>query len=129
MMVADMENKSCLHWAAQFGNSKTVDFILSKLQEQDNGGRLLASHIDQPDLDGWTPLCWASRLWTVGMSEGMRSEERDFTGVIRLLLQNKATRNVRCRIGSADTNILNEFTPLELAQRSNANKDVIQLLK
>lgn len=32
MMATDNHAKNCLHWAAQFGNSRTVDYILSRWQ-------------------------------------------------------------------------------------------------
>ncbi|RSL42816.1 hypothetical protein CEP53_011987 [Fusarium sp. AF-6] len=129
MMVVDREEKNCLHWAAQCGNTKTVDFILSKLQQQDDTGRALASYINRPDSDGWTPLCWAARPSEGSWIEGMRSEERDFPGVVRLLLQYKADRAVRCRLSLADANSFNEFTPLDLAQRCDADVEIIKLLK
>ncbi|KAJ4320186.1 hypothetical protein N0V84_005971 [Fusarium piperis] len=129
MMVVDGEGKNCLHWAAQWGNTKTVDFILSKLQQQDHRGRLLASYIDRTDSDGWTPLCWAARPCAGGWTEGMQSEERDFAGVIRLLLRHKAARDVRCRLGPADADSFNELTPLDLAQRCDADAEIIKLLK
>ncbi|RSL85529.1 hypothetical protein CEP51_003275 [Fusarium floridanum] len=129
MMVVDREEKNCLHWAAQCGNTKTVDFILSKLQQQDDTGRVLASYINRPDSDGWTPLCWAARPSAGSWIEGMRSEEQDFAGVVRLLLRYKADRAVRCRLSLADANSFIEFTPLDLAQRCDADVEIIKLLK
>ncbi|RTE83620.1 hypothetical protein BHE90_001804 [Fusarium euwallaceae] len=129
MMVADREGKNCLHWAAQCGNTKTVDFILSKLQQQDDTGRVLASYINRPDSDGWTPLCWAARPYADNWMEGMRSEEGDFAGVVRLLLRYKADRAVRCRLGLAGANSFSEFTPLDLAQRCDADVEILKLLK
>ncbi|KAL7961528.1 ankyrin repeat-containing domain protein [Trichoderma compactum] len=57
LMVSDKEQKNCLHWAAQFGNLRTVQFIISRLKDENR----LELYVNQTDSDGWTPLCWAAR--------------------------------------------------------------------
>ncbi|KAK7426426.1 hypothetical protein QQZ08_007021 [Neonectria magnoliae] len=118
MMAGDKEDKNCLHWAAQFGNAKTVGYILSKPNSEE--------YVNKPDSDGWTPLCWAVRQWDSGWCEAMRSESRDYIGVIRCLLQNKADPTVRCQLGNGTTT--EALTPLDLARRSNKDDPIANLL-
>ncbi|KAK7422547.1 hypothetical protein QQX98_001570 [Neonectria punicea] len=118
MMACDKEGKNCLHWAAQFGNAKTVEYILSKPNSEE--------YVNKPDSDGWTPLCWAVRQWDSGWCEAMRSESRDYIGVIRCLLQNKADPTVRCQLGNGTTT--EALTPLDLARRSNKDDHVANFL-
>jgi ankyrin repeat protein len=58
MMVSDNEGKNSLHWASQFGNSKTGEFILSRMN---NLPVMQAKYVALANSDGWTPLCWAVR--------------------------------------------------------------------
>lgn len=139
MMAADKEDKNCLHWAAQFGNARTVEFILSKLSDESQGPP--ASYVNVPDSDGWTPLCWAVRRWEDGWCEGMRSERRDFIAVVRILLWHGADPTVQCRLGNGattqndtetetDTKIdTDTITPLDLARRCDTNQDIIDMVK
>ncbi|KAF4925008.1 Ankyrin-3 [Colletotrichum viniferum] len=82
IMAPDKEGKTCLHWAAQFGNSQTVKFIIDRLHDAD---------VDCKDSDGWTPLCWAARGSNPGDFGKMRSEKPDFLNVIRTLLRHGAS--------------------------------------
>ncbi|KAF4817717.1 putative ankyrin repeat protein [Colletotrichum tropicale] len=82
IMAPDKEGKTCLHWAAQFGNSQTVKFIIDRLHGAD---------VDCKDSDGWTPLCWAARGSKPGDFGKMRSEKPDFSNVIRTLLRHGAS--------------------------------------
>ncbi|KAI0407367.1 ankyrin repeat-containing domain protein [Xylaria palmicola] len=123
MMVSDNEKKNCLHWAAQFGNLRTVEFIISRLKSQ----RKLARYINQADSDGWTPLCWAARPCKNIRVKNMRSEQPDFADVVETLLRNGAQIDVKCRLGNGtDTE---ELTPLELARRCDADKGIITMLQ
>ena len=80
IMAADKTGKNCLHWAAQYGNAKTVEFILGRLANQP---ARRARYVDQADNDGWTPLCFASRPYTFdSFAGGMRSEAPDWAGVV-----------------------------------------------
>ncbi|KAI1771105.1 ankyrin repeat-containing domain protein [Hypoxylon cercidicola] len=122
LMAPDKEQKNCLHWAAQFGNLKTVEFIISRLT---NDGSL-SLYINRPDSDGWTPLCWAARRWHRAWLYRMRSEQPDFMGVITKLLQNGAQPDVKCKLGrGADTQGL---TPVDLARRCQADDGIVAIL-
>ncbi|KAF4537795.1 Ankyrin repeat protein [Lasiodiplodia theobromae] len=129
MMVSDKAGKNCIHWAAQFGNLNTILFILARLRDTGSQERVM-QYINQPDSDGWTPLCWAARPWPNTLFEWTRSEKRDFAGVIRTLLENGANRTVQCALGNGwvieRPDIL---TPLELARWCKADDDVINLLR
>lgn len=121
MMAADKEGKNCLHWAAQFGNTKTVNFILSRLDMKQS------HYVGLADSDGWTPLCWATRPCKVGLAKDMRSEKMDYPGVVRSLLRHHADRAVTCRIGKPP--VREAVTALELARRCDATEEVINLLR
>ncbi|KAL6827243.1 ankyrin repeat-containing domain protein [Trichoderma sp. SZMC 28015] len=123
LMVSDKEQKNCLHWAAQFGNLRTVQFIISRLEDE----RRLERYINQADSDGWTPLCWAARPSDIGWANNMRSEKPDFAGVVRTLLLNGAQRDVLCTLGNGiDTGML---TPLDLARRCDAGDNIIRMIQ
>ncbi|RYP53069.1 hypothetical protein DL768_001846 [Monosporascus sp. mg162] len=92
MMAGDREGKNCLHWAAQFGNAKSIEFILSKLSSKETRERFLAL----ANSDRWTPLCWAVRPFEGGFAVGMRSAKTDFAGTVRTLLIYGADRTVKC---------------------------------
>lgn len=83
MMATDNHEKNCLNWAARFGNSRTVEYILSQWQSQPNWSRAVA----QADIDGWTPLCWAVCPLESGICYPMRSERKDHARTVRILLQ------------------------------------------
>ncbi|KAJ8119646.1 hypothetical protein ONZ43_g3450 [Nemania bipapillata] len=123
IMVSDKEQKNCLHWAAQFGNLKVVESITSRLSSEGT----LARYINQPDSHGWTPLCWAARPHDRGWARKMRSEQPDFAGVVKALLLNGAQRDVKCTLGNGT--ITEELTPLELARRCDAGRDIINMLQ
>lgn len=126
MMIADNRGKNCLHWAAQFGNAKTVEFILSRLGDQAAAKR--AQCVGRADSDGWTPLCWATRPCEGSLAEGMRSEKRDHVGVIRILLSHGANPAVSFRYGiEGDDEAV--VTPVVLAQRCGAGDEVVNMLK
>ncbi|KAI8960598.1 ankyrin repeat-containing domain protein [Daldinia sp. FL1419] len=122
MMATDRVGKNCLHWAAQFGNLQTVKFILSKVSST-----TIEACVNYADSDGWTPLCWATRPFEEGWGDGLRSEKKDFVGVVRSLLENGARRDVKCQWGKGDT--AETLTPLEIAQRCDAGDEIIDMLK
>ena len=119
IMVTDNGGKNCLHWAAQFGNAKTVEFILSKLKNQ--------RAVDVADGDGWTPLCWAMRPTEGGYAKGMRSEYRNYVGVVRSLLDNDANPSMTFQYGKGDA--AERLTPLTLARRCEADEEIIKMLE
>lgn len=124
MMVADNEGKNCLHWAAQFGNAKTAELILSRM---DNQPVMRARYVALADSDGWTPLCWAVRPCEGDLASGMRSEKRDHAGVVRSLLRHGANPAVTCQHGTGDA--AETLTPLMLARQCDAGEEIINMLK
>ncbi|KAI0154851.1 ankyrin repeat-containing domain protein [Xylariaceae sp. FL1272] len=124
LMAADNEQKNCLHWAAQFGNRQTVNWILSRLLDE---GRLVR-YVNRPDSDGWTPLCWAARPCESRWAK-VRSEEADYAGVILALIRRGARRDVKCTLGNGTDVEHEQLTPLELARRCEAGEEIISLLR
>ncbi|KAJ5950337.1 uncharacterized protein N7479_008750 [Penicillium vulpinum] len=118
MMVTDTYGKNCLHWASQYGNNYTVEYILSQLEPSER-----SQAVEQADCDGWTPLCWAVCPLFNHYLNQIGSESRDHVNTVRILLKNGANPAVQCRRG---TEIL---TPLELAQLCNAGPEIISLLR
>jgi len=123
LMAADKENKNCLHWAAQFGNLKTVQYIISRLRDD----KKLQMYINQPDSDGWTPLCWAVRPHEMSFWHDMRSEQPNYAGVVRALLLNDARPDVKCMLGNGT--VTENLTPLDLAKRCDAGEEIINMLQ
>ena len=119
LMISDRFGKNVLHWAAQFGQVKTVRVILKSFATKQERYK----YINRPDADGWTALCWACRPFTGGYTA---SKERDFAGTILYLLDNGADCAVEFRMGQGDT--AETFTPLKLAKLCNANDKIIGLL-
>jgi ankyrin repeat protein len=126
MMRADKGGKTCLHWAAQFGNAETIAFILSRVARE--GAAARARYVSTPDEDGWTPLCWAVRPYVLGPFEGMRSETPNHAAAVDILLKNGADPGIRCPLGNGDDSEPESLTLLELARRSGADDEVIRLL-
>ncbi|KAK1622433.1 hypothetical protein BDP81DRAFT_441195 [Colletotrichum phormii] len=84
LSTADMTVRTVLHWAAQSGDVKAIDDILSA-QVVD---------IDQGDRDDWTALCWAAR----GLSSKAKFDKtpQDQAEVVKYLLKGGANVEVEC---------------------------------
>jgi ankyrin repeat protein len=119
IMRPDSSGKTCLHWAAQFGNAETVSFILSKAGDD----AMRKQYVSAPDEHQWTPLCWAVRGLKLSWAEGMVSETPDHAAVVRTLLENGADPLIGCPLGNGDTT--ESVTLLELARRSGASDELI----
>jgi ankyrin repeat protein len=107
----DKLGRSPLHWAAASGNLISMEVLLSHLPPE---------AIDQPDIDGWTPLCWASRR---PISWLHSRKDLDHAGAIRFLIQSGADRLRSFKFGGED------WTPLRIAQYSGVEANVVRLLK
>lgn len=115
----DKLGRTALHWAAYAGRFQVVEKIISLLDDK--------TAVDAPDIDGWTPLCWAARrlrrrtpLWLD--DEGRASEPSTQTGVIRLLLKNGADPTVVASVGDE------KWTPLKIARYHRCSSQVLSML-
>ncbi|KAL2169729.1 hypothetical protein VTG60DRAFT_5782 [Thermothelomyces hinnuleus] len=126
VMRPDKSGKTCLHWAAQYGNAETVRFILFEVAEDDAARRHYVSAADE---DGWTPLCWAVRALECGWVKTMRSETPDHAAVVRLLIESGADARVECGLYDGDRDAIESLSPLTLASRSSAACEVVSVLE
>jgi ankyrin repeat protein len=111
----DNLRRTALHWAAQPGRLQTVEKIISLLPNKEA--------IDEPDIDGWTPLCWAARGTDCWLSQDHAGEPQEQIKVIKLLLENGANRSAQASIDGQ------KWTPLKIARFTGQSEEVIELLK
>ncbi|KAG7080091.1 hypothetical protein JMJ78_0007193 [Colletotrichum scovillei] len=109
---ADKTGRTVLHWAAQSGDVKTVQNILSS-------GKV---DVNQADKDGWTALCWAARGLT-SKAKFAQKDSQHQVEVIEHLLNSGANGRVKCV--REDTV---KWCPVEIAYFHNSGKDVIAAL-
>lgn len=122
IMIPDNFGKNALHWASQFGNSGVVRAIFQRLSQHER-----KKYANSEDADGWTPLAWASRpiahddkkFWG-------RSEPADYETTVQQLVEKGADISVRFHTGRGAEK--EEFTPLSMARRYEADAAVIELL-
>lgn len=115
--ASDKTRRTALHWAAQHGRAQVVERILSVLPRE---------VVDERDIDGWTPLCWAARgteNWLSWLSPGLAHEEADQIKVIQLLLGRGADRFTHGSIREQ------KWSPLKIARYCGADAEIINLLK
>ncbi|KAG6356898.1 hypothetical protein INS49_014773 [Diaporthe citri] len=103
----DKIGRSVLSWAAQGGNTALLD----NLPETTGNDA-----IDDADLDGWTPLCWAARAIA---DEGAQPGHLK---MIKELLHRGADRSVRSRLPGK------EYTPADIAWYHGCDQEVLELL-
>jgi ankyrin repeat protein len=112
--VSDVMCRSPLHCAAQNGKLRVVGHLLNILEP---------SSVNAPDIDGWTPLCWAARGVELESDTFKRTGDGwNQLGVIQLL-KSGASLSVEAKI-SDET-----WSPLELACYRKAPLGVIKDLK
>ncbi|KAM0545410.1 hypothetical protein ACHAPJ_011315 [Fusarium lateritium] len=110
----DNVGRIALHWAAQVGHHQVVEKIISLMDDK--------SDVDAPDIDGWTPLCWAARGTGSWLDPAHATEPSLDVDTIKLLLENGADRNVEARLGDE------KWTPLRIARFSRNNSDIVSLI-
>lgn len=123
IMVHDYFNKNVLHWAAQFGHVKTVRTILQRLSPKQR-----RDYINCGDVDGWTPLAWASRPTDITSQSfyWIMSEPQDYPATIQCLTDYGADVSAEFLVGQGEA--AEVFTPLKLAKQCSAEEDAIRLL-
>ncbi|OTA02295.1 hypothetical protein A9Z42_0026630 [Trichoderma parareesei] len=113
--VKDFTGRTALHWAVQPGRLQAVEKIISLLPDK--------KAVDEPDIDGWTPLCWAARGVGNWLHQDVAGEPQEQVEVMKTLLKNGVNRFVRASVGRQ------KWTPLKIARFHGASDEVIQLLK
>ncbi|TFB03946.1 Ankyrin-3 [Trichoderma ghanense] len=111
----DYTGRTALHWAVQPGRLQAVEKIISLLPDK--------KAVDEPDIDGWTPLCWAARGVGNWLNQDIAGEPQDQIEVMKRLLEKGADRFVRVSVGRQ------KWTPLKIARFHDASDEVIELLK
>jgi ankyrin repeat protein len=123
LMVCDRAGKNVLHWAAQFGNVQTVEAIMDLLN---SSLRDRKECINQADIDGWTPLCWATRPFTTHLGPDSGSETRDYIKTVKVLLDLGADRSVKFNMGMGEN--VETVTPVQMARFCGAEGEIIDML-
>ncbi|KAL7970123.1 ankyrin repeat-containing domain protein [Trichoderma sp. SZMC 28014] len=123
LLVCDRAGKNVLHWAAQFGNMETIEAILQLL---DSSSRDRTEYTNQPDIDGWTPLCWATRQVIRRFGLDTESEFRDYTNTVKYLIEQGADRSVKFTMGTGEN--VETFTPVQMAKLCSAEREIIDML-
>ncbi|KAL6695385.1 ankyrin repeat-containing domain protein [Trichoderma pleuroticola] len=111
ILVCDRAGKNALHWAAQFGNVQTIEAILDLL---DSSPKKREEYVNQADIDGWTPLCWATRPVVERLGPDSGSEPRDYIKTVKFLIDQGADRSVKFTMGTGKN--VETFTPVEMAR-------------
>ncbi|EHK21289.1 uncharacterized protein TRIVIDRAFT_230926 [Trichoderma virens Gv29-8] len=125
LMVRDCSGRTVLHWAAQFGHVETIEAILKIMSPS---GKSRRNYINQPDIDGWTPLCWATQPLTKynGFYPNLRFEPYSQREVVKYLIDNGADRGVTFNIEAEDN--VETFTLVQMAKLCNVKDDIIKML-
>ncbi|KAK8917730.1 Ankyrin repeat domain-containing protein 50 [Metarhizium anisopliae] len=117
---ADKSGKTPLHWAAQFGRLQSLKLLLSRMSPDERMRR-----VNEPDIDGWTPLCWAMRTSPIVWNH--MSEPFECKGLVQCLLQEGADPSIQCWIGEGQDKEC--FTLLRLAHLHDADEKMVALIR
>lgn len=110
----DKLGRTALHYACQAGRSSTVKKLLDLMGQE---------RANEPDIDGWTPLCWAVRGTGNMIKEWDAGEAANEIETVKILIERGANRSVRCHIRGE------LWSPLRIANYRGADDSVISLLK
>ncbi|KAF5650769.1 ankyrin 1 [Fusarium tjaetaba] len=110
----DKLGRTPLHWAAQTGRLQVVKKIISLV-----GDKL---DIDVPDIDGWTPICWAPRNGLTLLKPENAGEPSLSADVVRLLIEHGAKTDAIVNQGEET------WTPVSIAHYHRSEPDIISLL-
>ncbi|KAL7905885.1 ankyrin repeat-containing domain protein [Trichoderma velutinum] len=123
VLVCDRAGKNALHWAAQFGNMKAIEAILELL---DSSPKKRKEYVNQADIDGWTPLCWATRPVAARLGPDSESEPRDYIKTVKYLIEQGADYSVKFTMGTGKN--VETFTPVQMARLCGADSEIIEML-
>lgn len=123
VMVCDCAGKNDLHWAAQFGRLKTIEAILARVG---SSVRDMKQYINQADIEGWTPLCWATRPFIGELGSNIASEPCAYLKTLRYLVDQGADRSVKLNMGTGEN--VETFTLVQMAKLCDAENGIISLL-
>ncbi|CAG8176398.1 unnamed protein product [Penicillium olsonii] len=118
MLALDSTQRSPLHFAAQFGNARAVSTILNKIDSPNERRK----HVNQPDLDGWTPICWAIRG-----SKTPNANTEGYLETMKLLLKHGADIAIRFPTGSESQAAVT--TPWHIANLYNVEPQMLDLIR
>ncbi|KAB5577943.1 ankyrin repeat-containing domain protein [Coniochaeta sp. 2T2.1] len=107
-LVKDKAGRTALHWAAQGGLTSVVEQILKIAGDK---------VVDQPDNDGWTPLCWAARGCGTHFSTIETSKQVE---VIKTLIEHGAKIDYKPK-GDGKR-------PIDIARYHTAAEEVLEVL-
>ncbi|KAJ5326307.1 uncharacterized protein N7506_009409 [Penicillium brevicompactum] len=117
LTALDSTMRTPLHFAAQFGNKEAVKLILNQCVSAEERRQ----QVNQPDLDGWTPICWAIRESSHPFSDPNR-----YMATLLTLIENGADLLVRFSRGSESQEFVN--TPWHLARLYSAPDEIVSLI-
>ncbi|KAJ4030761.1 hypothetical protein NW758_012625 [Fusarium oxysporum] len=111
----DKQGRTALHWAAQAGKLQVMKSIISLMDDK--------LDIDIPDIDGWTPLCWALRGdLPLTQRESVRQPSLRLD-VVKLLIEKGAKTAVVVSYKEE------KWTPLSIARYHSSDPEIISLLE
>lgn len=114
----DKMQRTVFHWAAQHMAPGTLEDLIAAV------GNEVSQMINEPDIDGWTPLLWACRPGERGTEDEEEQEKRQ-KAIIRMLLDNGASLQVAGTIG-IPTDV---WSLRKAAVYSGMGRDVLKLLE
>ncbi|KAL7814957.1 ankyrin repeat-containing domain protein [Trichoderma aethiopicum] len=123
LMACDCAGKNVLHWAAQSGHVETIKAILERV---DPSGEDREEYVNRPDIDGWTPLCWAVRPSRGDPRSKLESEPREYVETVRYLIEQGARLSIRFHMQTGRR--VEAFTLATMAKLCHAGVEIINLL-
>lgn len=114
----DKMQRTVFHWAAQHMAPDTLEKLIADI------GSEVSQVINEPDIDGWTPLLWACRPCDRGTNDE-EEQEKSQKAIIRMLLDSGASLQVAGTIGPST----DMWSLRKAAVYSGMGKDVLKLLE
>ncbi|KAI1213089.1 ankyrin repeat-containing domain protein [Annulohypoxylon truncatum] len=105
----DKIGRNAISWAAQGGSIEILDDLLHLTGDD---------VINEPDIDGWTPLYWVAR----GIGNEIQHAGGNQYDTIKMLLGRGADRTIKSSINGR------EYTPAIIARYHSCGSDILELL-